>query len=61
MNVGLRKIAINSSSSPMDEALLKRFYLTLRNIRLNWIVSIRDRKVALNQVAIRFEERPPEW
>ena len=53
----LRKITENRGSFPSDEALLKRFYLTLRNITRKWTMPIRDWKAVLNRFTIQFEER----
>ena len=52
-----RKITKNRGSFPSDEALLKLFYLALRNICQKWTMPIRDWKAALNRFAIQFEVR----
>jgi putative transposase len=36
LNMGLRKITKNRGSFPNDEALLKLFYLAIRNISRKW-------------------------
>lgn len=59
VNMGLRKITKNRGSFPSDEALLKLFYLALRNISQKWTMPIRDWKAALNRFTIQFEERMP--
>ena len=43
--------------SPSDEALLKLFYLALRNISQKWTMPIRDWKAALTRFTIQFEDR----
>lgn len=60
VNMGLRKITRNRGSFPSDEALLKPFYLVLRNISSKWTMPIRDWKAALNLFAIQFEDRMPQ-
>ncbi len=57
VNMSLRKITKNRGSFPSDEALLKLFYLALRNIAQKWTMPIRDWKAALNRFTIQFEER----
>ena len=59
VNMSLRKITKNRGSFPSDEALLKLFYLALRNISQKWTMPIRDWKAALNRFTIQFEERMP--
>jgi len=60
VNMSLRKITKNRGSFPSDEALLKLFYLALRNISKKWTMPIRDWKAALNRFTIQFEERLPQ-
>ena len=60
VNMGLRKITKNSGSFPSDEALLKLFYLALRNISRKWTMPIRDWKAALTRFTIEFEDRMPQ-
>ena len=57
VNMSLRKITKNRGSLPSDEALLKLFYLALKNISKKWTMPIRDWKAALNRFTIQFEER----
>lgn len=59
VNMSLRKITKNRGSFPSDEALLKLFYLALRNIAKKWTMPIRDWKAALNRFTIEFDERMP--
>jgi len=42
-----RKLTKNRGPFSSDEALLKLFYLALRNISQKWIAPVRDRKTAL--------------
>ena len=60
VNMSLRKVTKNRGSFPSDEALLKLFYLALRNISKKWTMPIRDWKAALNRFTIQFEERMPQ-
>jgi len=55
--MSLRKLTKNRGSFPSDEALLKLFYLALRNISKKWTMPIRDWKAALNRFTIEFGER----
>ncbi|MDX8386605.1 MAG: IS256 family transposase [Gallionella sp.] len=60
VNMSLRKITKNRGSFPSDEALLKLFYLALKNISKKWTMPIRDWKAALNRFTIQFEDRMPK-
>ena len=60
VNMGLRKVTKNRGAFPSDEALLKLFYLALRNISAKWTMPIRDWKAALNRFTIQFEDRMPQ-
>jgi hypothetical protein len=57
---GVSKLTKNRGSFPSDEALLKLFYLALRNISQKWTMPIRDWKAALTRFTIQFEERLPQ-
>jgi putative transposase len=57
VNMSLRKITKNRGSFLSDEALLKLFYLALRNISRKWTMPIRDWKAALTRFTIQFEDR----
>ena len=57
VNMSLRKLTKNRGSFPSDEALLKLFYLALRNISQKWTMPIRDWKAALNRFTIEFGDR----
>ncbi|TAJ91947.1 IS256 family transposase [bacterium] len=60
VNMSLRKITKNRGAFPSDEALLKLFYLALRNISRKWTMPIRDWKAALNRFTIQFKDRMPQ-
>lgn len=60
VNMSLRKITKNRGSFPSDEALLKLFYLAMKNISKKWTMPIRDWKAALNRFTIQFDERMPQ-
>ena len=60
VNMGLRKVTKNRGSFPSDDALLKLFYLALKNISAKWTMPIRDWKAALNRFTIQFEDRMPQ-
>ena len=57
VNMSLRKLTKTRGSFPSDEALLKLFYLALRNISKKWTMPIRDWKAALTRFTIQFGER----
>ena len=57
VNMNLRKLTKNRGSFPSDEALLKLFYLALRNISKKWTMPIRDWKAALTRFTIQFGDR----
>ena len=61
VNMSLRKITKNRGSVPSDEALLKLFYLALRNISQKWTMPIRDWKAALTRLTIQFEDRMTQF
>jgi len=57
VNMSLRKLTKNRGSFPSDEALLKLFFLALRNISQKWSMPIRDWKAALTRFTIEFGDR----
>lgn len=57
VNMSLRKITKNRGSFPSDDALLKLFFLVLRNISKKWTMPIRDWKAALTRFTIQFDDR----
>jgi putative transposase len=60
VNMSLRKLTKNRGSFPSDDALLKLFYLALRNISKKWTMPIRDWKAALTRFTIQFADRIPQ-
>ena len=60
LNMGLRKISKNRASFPSDEAIMKLFYLAIRNISKKWTMPIKDWKAALTRFTIQFEDRMPQ-
>lgn len=59
LNYSLRKVVKNRAVFPTDEAVIKLFYLALRNAGRRWTMPIPDWRAALNQFAIHFEGRIP--
>ena len=57
VNMSLRKITKNRGSFPSDEALMKLFYLALKNISQKWTMPIQNWKAALTRFTIQFEDR----
>lgn len=60
VNMSLRKVTKSRGSFPSDDAVLKLFYLAIRNISQKWTMPIKDWKAALNRFSIQFEERMPK-
>ena len=59
LNSSIRKIIKTRRAFPSDEAALKLIYLALQNIAKRWTMPIKSWKAALNQFAIRYEDRLP--
>ena len=59
INMSLRKVTKTRSSFPTDEAVMKLFFLALRNISKKWTMPIRDWKAALTRFTIQYEDRMP--
>jgi putative transposase len=59
LNMSLRKVTKTRSSFPNDDALLRLLYLALRNITKKWTIGVLGWHSALNQFAIRYEDRMP--
>ena len=57
VNMSLRKLTKIRGFFPNDDALIKLFYLGLRNISQKWTMPIKDWKPALNQFTILFGDR----
>jgi putative transposase len=60
VNMSLREVTKNRGSFPSDDALIRLFYLALRNISQKWNMPIRDWKAVLNRFGIEFEDRAPQ-
>ena len=59
INSQIRKYIKNRGHFPDDKSALKLIYLALRNAEKKWTMPIRNWKLALNQLAIKFEGRLP--
>ncbi|MFQ5486465.1 MAG: IS256 family transposase [Desulfobacterales bacterium] len=57
VNMNLRKVTKNRGAFPSDDALIKLFYLALKNISKKWSMPLRNWKAALNRFSIQFEDR----
>lgn len=57
LNMTLRKVTKNRGSFPNDEAVIKLFYLALRNISKKWSVQISNWGLVINQFMIIFKDR----
>ena len=60
VNMSLRKVTKNRGSFPNDDALIKLYYLALRNISKKWTMPIQNWKAVLNRFTIMFDERMPQ-
>ena len=60
VNMSLRKVTKTRGSFPTDDALIKLFYLAIRNISKKWTMPIQNWKAALNRFTIMFDERMPQ-
>lgn len=60
LNRTLRKAVKNRGHFPTETAVMKVLYLAIKGVSKKWTMPIRDWKSALNQFAIRFNERFPE-
>ncbi len=60
LNMGLRKITKTRASFPNDDAVMKLFFLGIRNISKKWTMPIQDWKSALNRFMIQFGDRMPQ-
>ena len=61
VNMSLRKVTKSRGSFFNDEALIKLYYLALRNISKKWTMPIQNWKAALNRFIIMFDERMPQY
>ena len=60
VNMSLRRVTQKRGSFPNGEALIKLYYLALRNISKKWTMPIQNWKAALNRFTIMFDERMPQ-
>ena len=66
VNMSLRKVTKSRGAFPNDDALIKLYYLAIRNISKKWTmalghpVPIQNWKAALNRFTIMFDERMPQ-
>lgn len=60
LNRSLRKVLKTKGCFPNDDSIFKLMYLALDKISKKWTMPIRDWKAALNQFAIKFEDRFPK-
>lgn len=57
----LLKVTKSRGSFPNDDALIKLYYLALRNISKKWTMPIHNWKAALNRFTIMFDARMPSY
>lgn len=57
LNMTLRKVTKNRGSFPNDQAVIKLFYLALRNISKKWNLRIPNWGLVINQFSIIFKDR----
>jgi putative transposase len=60
LNRTLRKSVKNRGHFPTENAVMKVLYLAIKGVSKRWNQPIRDWKSALNQFAIRFNDRFPD-
>jgi putative transposase len=58
LNMGLRKVSKNRASFPSDEAIMKLFYLAIRNISKKWTMPIKDWKAVLTRSIFQKSNEP---
>lgn len=59
LNRSLKKILKTKGVFPDDQAIQKLIFLALKNISKKWTMPIKQWKAALNQFAVRFQDRFP--
>ena len=59
LNYSLRRLIRNRGAFPNDEAVMKLFYLGLRDVSKRWTRPIKDWKAAMNQFIILYGDRVP--
>ena len=60
LNRTLRKAVKNRGHFPTEDSVMKVLYLAIKGVSKKWTMPIRDWKQALNQFAIKFEDRFPD-
>lgn len=60
LNRTLRKAVKNRGHFPTENSVMKVLYLAIKGVSKKWTMPIRDWKQALNQFAIKFDDRFPE-
>ena len=59
LNRTLRKAVKNRGHFPTEDSVMKVLYLAIKGVSKKWTMPIKDWKMALNQFAIKFEDRFP--
>jgi putative transposase len=57
INMGLRKVTKTKASFPNDKAVYKMMYLAIQNISKKWTMPIQNWHQAINQFAIKYNDR----
>lgn len=57
INMSLRKVTKTRASFPNDKAVYKMIYLAIQNISKKWTMPIRNWHQAINQFAIKYNDR----
>jgi putative transposase len=57
INMSLRKVTKTRASFPNDKAVYKMMYLAIQNISKKWTMSIQNWHQAINQFAIKYNDR----
>jgi putative transposase len=57
INMGLRKVTKTRASFPNDKAVYKMMYLAIQNISKKWTMPIQNWHQAINQFAIKYNDR----
>lgn len=59
LNRSLKKVLKTKGVFPDDQSIQKLIFLALKNISKKWTMPIKEWKAALNQFAVRFQDRFP--
>jgi len=57
INMSLRKVTKTRASFPNDKAVYKMIYLAIQNISKKWTMSIQNWHQAINQFAVKYNDR----